>query len=185
MFDQTSDDQDMIDAYFNIIEQRILEPIRRTDVRLYCTATLLLLFAAIDGLGKLLHPEDKARSNERIRGFLDYMGGDYEVRKGELLKLRHSLVHNAINVESFLSQTELGRDEHLKKIGAAGFIYVNTVGMHRDVEDAFRRFRADIEHDPALFKRAAKRLEWKEENLVDHLDIAATPPPPVGFIWAK
>ena len=122
MSDQTSQDQDKIDKYLEVIQERILAPIQKTEIRHYCTATLLLLFAAIDGLGELLHPDNTAGSNARIREFLDYMGGDYKVHKKELLNLRNFLVHNAINVASFLSQTEIGSDQHLKKMGAADFI---------------------------------------------------------------
>ena len=188
MSDQTSEDQGKIDEYLHIIQERILAPIKKTEVRHYCTATLLLLFAAIDGLGKLLHSNNQARPNERIRGFLDYMGGDYKVQKKELLNLRHSLVHNAISVASFLSQAEMGGDhQHFKKMGGAGFIYVNTMDMYRDVVDAFRRFRDDIKDNPAMMKRAADRLgEWREDNPVDYLNIPTpTPPPPVQFIYAK
>ena len=116
MPDQTSEEQEKIDEYLRVIKERILAPIQKTDVRRYSTATLLLLFAAIDGLGKLLHRNNTAGSNQRILGFLDYMGGGYRVHKKELLSLRNSLVHNAINVASFLSQTEMGRDTHLKKM---------------------------------------------------------------------
>jgi hypothetical protein len=189
MSDKTSEDQDKIDGYLDIIQERILAPIRKTEIRCYCTATLLLLFAAIDGLGKLLDLDAKAGSNKRIRGFLDYMGGDYKVHKKELLKLRNSLVHNAINVESFLSQIEIGDDQHLKKVGAAGLIYVNTTVMYRDFAKAFKRFRAEIQSDPVVMKRVADRLEWREDNPLDGLDspdiATPSPPPPVQFIYAK
>ena len=105
MCHQTRQDQEKIDAYLDIIQERILAPVQNTEIRLSCTATLLLLFAAIDGLGKLLHPDDKAGSNERIRRFLDYVGGDYAVHKKRLLGLRHSLVHNAINLDGGGSST--------------------------------------------------------------------------------
>jgi len=186
MSDQTSEDQNKIDAYFDIIQERILAPIQNTEIRHYCTATLLLLFAAIDGVGKLLDPDDKAGSNQRIRGFLKYMGGDYEVYKRQLLELRHSLVHNAINVESFLSHTEIGGDQHLKKTGAVGFIYVNTMDLYKDFVGAFKRFRGEIQRDPVMMKRAADRLEWKEDNPLDDLGTPTpTPPPPVQFIYAN
>ena len=189
MSDQTSQDENKVNEYLGIIKERILAPIQKTEIRRYCTATLLLLFAAIDGLGKLLDTDDKAGSNRRIRGFLDYMGGNYAACKKELLDLRQSLVHNAINVESFLSNTEIRDEQHLKKVGAAGFIYVNTIVMYTDFVDAFRRFSADIQHDPAKLKRAANRLEWREESLLEALDFpdGATPssPPPVEFIYAK
>jgi hypothetical protein len=116
------------------------------------------------------------------------MGGDYKVQKKELLILRNSLVHNAINVASFLSQTEMGRDQHLKKMGTADFIYVDTMVMYEDFADAFSRFRADIKHNLAMMRRAADRLEWREDNPVanQNMNIATpTPPPPVQFIYAK
>lgn len=189
MFDQTSQDQDKIDKYLDVIQERILAPIQKTELRHYCTATLLLLFAAIDGLGGLLHPDNTAGSNARIREFLDYMGGDYKVHKKELLNLRNFLVHSAINVESFLSQTEMGGDQHLKKMNTADFIYVNTMVMYENFVDSFGRFRDDIKHNPAMEKRAADRLEWREwreDNPVDYLNIPTpTPPPPVEFIYAK
>jgi hypothetical protein len=186
---QTSQDQGKIDEYLDIIQERILAPIQNTGMRRYCTATLLLLFAAIDGLGKLLDPDDEAGSNRRIRGFLVYMGGSYAACKDELLKLRHSLVHNAINVESFLSNAEIGEEQHLRRVGPAGFVYVNTSVMYADFVDAFRQFRADIQHDPVMLKRAANRLEWREESFLDDLgiqDVATpSPPPPIQFIYAK
>jgi hypothetical protein len=189
MSNHASKDQEKIDAYLEIIQERILAPIETTEIRNYCTVTLLLLFAAIDGLGKLQNTDAKARSNKRIRGFLGYMGGDYDVHKRELLRLRHSLVHNAINVESFLSQTEIGSDQHLKKVGAAGFINVNTNVMYEDFVNAFNQFRAETRSDLEVMKRAADRLEWREDIALDDLNIgdavAPSPPPPVEFIYAR
>lgn len=193
MYDQTSQDQAKIAEYLRVIEERILAPIRKTEVRDYSTATLLLLFAAIDGLGKLLHPNNKAGSNERIRGFLDYMGGNYKLHKKELLALRNSLVHNAINVASFLSRAEIGNDQHLKKMSPTDFIYVNTMVMYEDFVNTFGRFQTDIQNDLVMMKRAADRLEWKEtadslelgeNNSLNHLN-SPTPPPPIEFIYAK
>ncbi len=146
----------------------------------------LILFAAIDGLGKLLHPKDNARYNERIPECLDYMGGDYQKHKEKLVTLRNSLVHNAINVESFFSHTEMSNDLHLKKVGTDDFIYVNTGIMYRDFIEAVKRFRSDIQNHPAMLKRAADRLEWTEVNPLEDLNIPApSPPPPVQFIQAK
>jgi len=184
----TTQDLEKVDEYMHIIQTRILAPIRETEIRQSCTATLLLLFSAIDGLGKLLHPSKKARCVKRISEFLDYMGGGYADHKTELLALRHSLVHNAINVESYLSRAEPGSEHHLKEIGAAKFIYVNTVVMYRDFVEAFNRFHRDIQNNPDLLKQAADRLEWRESNPSDNLDPdmpAPTPPPPIEFICAK
>jgi len=186
MSDQYSNECEKIREYFNVIEQRILDPIQKSEISHYCTATLLLLFAAIDGLGKLIHNKDKAGSNERIRAFLDYMGGDYSIRKKELLDLRNSLVHNAINVASFMSQTEKGSEYHLRTINSVGIIYVNTTTLLRDFNRAFERIRKEFEVDKAMLSRAANRLEWREDDYDDDtLNILATPPPPVQFVWAR
>jgi len=186
MSDQHSYDNEKIEEYFHVIEQRILDPIQKSEIRRYCTATLLLLFAAIDGLGKLIHPDEKAGCNVRICAFLDYMGGNYRTCKKELMKLRNSLVHNAINVASFLSQTELGSEQHLKKIGAAGFIYVNTNTMYKDFIHAFKRLREELENNKEKLSFAAQRLEWREEDGEDHnFEISPSPPPPVQFIYAR
>jgi hypothetical protein len=192
MSEQTSEDQEKVDAYLDVIQQRILEPIEKTAIGNYCTATLLLLFAAIDGLGKLLHPNDNAQPADRIKSFLDYMGGDYAAYKNELVRLRRSVVHNAINVESFLSrasEAEIDFDQHLKKIGSTGLFLVNTVKMYRDFVEAFNRFRTDVQRNPTMLKRAADRLEWKEESLVGDLgevsSATPTPPPPVCFIRTR
>lgn len=184
-----NDEQDKVDTYLDVIQNRILAPIQTTDFRQYCTATLLLLFAAIDGLGKLLHQDDKARPTERIRCTLDYMGGGYPACKRQLLDLRHSLVHNAINVESFLSNAEIGAEQHLKRMGTAGFVYVNTSTMVKDFISAFEKFRAEIRHDRAMLKRAANRLEWRAEDSVERQvspdGVAPSPPPPIEFILAR
>jgi hypothetical protein len=79
-------------------------------------------------------------------------------------------VHNAVNVESFLSYIEILDEQHLKRMGAAGFVYVNTSAMYSDFVDAFRRFCADIQNDPAKLKRAANRLECRQGSLLDDLD---------------
>jgi len=185
MSEQNSEERNKIDDYLNVIQIRIVEPIQKADIGRYCTATLLLLFAAIDGLGKLIHDNPKAVPSDRIRTFLDYMGDNYGKRKRELLGLRNSLVHNAINVASYMSQTEIGSDQHLKRIGSGGFIYVNTSIMYNDFVRAFKRLREEFENDEAKMSRAAQRLEWKEvDDESQHMDYG-TPPPPVQFISAK
>ena len=191
MTDQTSQDEGKVDEYLNVIWKRILAPIEKTEVQEYCTATLLLLFAAIDGVGKLLHPKNDARPDKRILGFLDYMGDGYKVHKKQLLALRNSLAHNALNVACFLSNYEEDPDhqtfhQHLKEIGDPGFIYVNTVTMYKDFVNALQRFQTDIKDNPEMMKRAADRLEWREDIPLVRSDIPEpTHPSTVEFIYAR
>lgn len=181
MNDKTTEAQNKISEYLHVIEERILEPIEKTEISLYCTAVLLLLFAAIDGMGKLLHPDNKAKPKPRILECLDYMSGEYKVQKLDLYKLRCSLVHNAINVASFLSQVDMGSENHLKKIGKPAFIYVNTNTMYEDFKAAFKRFGNEIMINPVMMDRAANRLKFREYSFED-LTIKTTPEPPVLFI---
>jgi hypothetical protein len=175
-----------VDEYFSLIQDRIVSPIENTEVRQSCTATLLLLFAAIDGLGGLLHSKSDAGSNARIRSFLDYMGGDYAAKKKQLLKLRNGLVHTAVNVESFLSKTEMTVGQHLKCVGSSGFLYVNTAVMYSDFVTSFAKFRGDLATDSALMERASSRLEWKEDQTWDETaGPMPSPPPPVEFILLR
>jgi len=175
-----------VDEFLSIIQNRIVSPIENTDISQSCTATLLLLFAAFDGLGGLLHLEPDAGNNERIRCFLDYMGGAYAAKKKQLLALRHGLMHTAVNVESFLSKTEMTVGQHLKRIGASGFLYVNTTVIYKDFATAFAKFRAELATNSELMERASSRLEWKEDQAWDETDgPMPTPPPPVEFILLR
>ena len=186
MSEQISEEKSKIDEYLNVIQGRIVEPIQNSDIDRYCTATLLLLFAAIDGLGKLIHDDDKAPPSKRIGVFLDYMGDNYRTCKKELLNLRNSLVHNAINVASFMSNDEIGSDKHLTTIGSTDFFYVNTKTMYQDFIRAFERLGEEFKNDKAKLSRAAQRLEWKEVDVENHnLDVSPTPPPPIEFIYAR
>lgn len=189
MSDRILNDQEKIDEYFSIIQERILKPLQETEVRQYCTATLLILFAAIDGLGNLLHPKDYARPKQRIKQFLVYMGGDYKVRNKELVQLRNSLVHESLNVDTFLSYVKEGGNQHLQELGAAGFIYVNTSDMYKDFVNAFEKFRKEIYLDPVMMKRAADRLKVlviDPSSYPDTQDITTpSAPSPITFIFKK
>lgn len=182
----TQDDQDIISEYLRVIQDRIIAPLRTTGVKTYCTATLLILFPAIDSLGKLHHVDNKAGSNARIRDFLDYMGGDYGAMKKELLALRNSLLHNAINVESFLSNADLPPGQHLTKMGTTGYVYVDTPTMCRDFELAFNRFQVELQQNPAMMARVAAKLVRETQNPWDVTSDGPVPSQaPISFIRTR
>ena len=90
--------------------------------------------------------------------------------------MRRSLMHNAINVASYMSQTEIGKDQHLNQIGSGGFIYVNTETMYKDFVLSFERLREELKKDEQMLCRAAGRLKWIEEDLENqYLGIPASP----------
>ncbi len=169
--------------YLNLVEARVLSPLRSEAVQRSCSTTLLLVFATIDALGKLLHPDSDARPGERFKYFLRFLGTEYEERRNELWKLRTALVHNAINVESYLSSTEREGWAHLQMIGGSGLIYVDTGLTSRDLVEAFWRVKEMLATDSATAQRAAARLKWVE-NILQHVGKGPfpTPPPPVQFV---
>lgn len=179
---------DKINTYFVIIDKRIITPIKETDIKKSCTATLVLLFAAVDSLGKLTCPEkDYESSRRRFKFFLKRMGRDYEKNSDALWRMRNSLVHNAVNLESYMFATSKGdfRYEHLSTRGPNGFIYINTTTFFCDFCKAIRELMEQIYNDMELLKRAANRLERLSEAPQDYSEdqiVGPTPPAPVGFI---
>ena len=58
--------------------------------------------------------------------------------------------------------------------------------MYNDFVRAFERLREEFKNDEQMMSRAAGRLEWVEDQVEEqYLEIPASPPPPVEFIWAK
>jgi len=174
-----------VDAYLNMIMEHVVQPINRTDLKESCTATILLIFAAIDGLGKLTHPRCDAQPGKRFRHYLScYMGGEYTRRQDALYKLRCSLAHNALNFSSFISKTEMGEPHHLKYDTALGFLFVSSTVLFRDFCASLSRLREAFDRDPALLSIAAERLEWREDDIYAYWGLS-TPPPPAVFVSMK
>lgn len=175
-----------VGEYLDLVEARVLKPLASEAVQQSCSTTLLLLFATVDALGKLIDRNARAGPSVRFRTFLKFMGAEYEKRCEELWKLRNALVHNAINVESYLSSTELQGWAHLKRIGGSGLIYVNTGLASRDLVEAFRRVKALLHTDDVVARRAAARLEWVEDTQESVGEEALpTQPPQVQFVYAR
>ena len=179
------DDKEKIEAYFKVIDEHIVRPIAETDVKYSCVATLLMLFAAIDGLGKLVHNIRNACVSERIKAFLPRMGPEYAEKADKLYKLRNSLMHNALNTESHMASIYMMGDPHLKTISPFGLIYINTIRFFEDFRKAEDKLKEDISGDKSLHSRAGSRLEWVEDDPQEHWVQTATPPGPVRFIATK
>jgi hypothetical protein len=171
--------------YLDLVEARVLKPLASEAVQRSCSTTLLLVFATIDALGKLIHPNAQARPGERFTYFLSFVGTAYKKRHRELWKLRNALVHNVINVEAYLSSTEREGWAHLEMIGGSGLIYVNTGLASRDLVEAYREVKARLETDKVVAQRAADRLKLVE-NTQQGVGKGPfpTPPAPVEFVHA-
>jgi hypothetical protein len=175
-----------IDAYLDLVEARVFRALASDAVQQSCSTTLLLVFAAIDALGKLTHPNPKAPPGERFRHFLESLGARYEERSDELWNLRNALVHNLINIESYLSSVELEGWTHLESVGPEELLYVNTRTASCDLRQAFGALKIRLATSAGAAELAASRLEWLEgEVQTVGGGIAPTPPPPVQFVWAR
>jgi hypothetical protein len=67
-----------LNVYFNLIERHILKPIEDGLLDKSCYATTILLFTAIDSLGKLTHPNSSAGAGLRFKYFISTIGKAYE-----------------------------------------------------------------------------------------------------------
>ena len=173
-------------AYFGVIEGHVLAPIRDTDLSTSCVASLLLLFAAVDGLGKLLHPHATARVAERFKFFLrEYMGGKYNTHCCELYNLRCSLSHNALSLSAFMSRTMMGEQHHLEHDTPVGTIFVSTNVFLRDFSTALDRVSRLLASDPAMMHRAEDRLQWIDDEQHPCWGPCSTPPGPIRFVTER
>jgi len=181
-----TENRSKVGEYLDLVEARVLKPLTNEAVQQSCSATLLLAFAAVDALGKLVHADDQAPPGVRFRAFLSFMGPEYEERFEELWKLRNALVHNAINVEAYLSFTELEGWAHLKRVGGSGLIYVNTRLVSSDLVSAFGRLTVLLRTDEVAARRADNRLEWVEDTQEGAGgEVLPTQPPQVQFVYAR
>jgi len=173
-------------AYFRVIEGHVLAPIRDTDLSTSCVASLLLLFAAVDGLGKLLHPDVNAKVVERFKFFLrEHMGGKYKTHCAKLYTLRCSLSHNALSLSAFMSRTMMGEHHHLEHNTPVGTIFVSTSVFLRDFTAALARVRNLLDSDRAMMLRAEDRLRWVDDEQHPCWGPCSTPPGPIRFVTEK
>lgn len=168
--------------YLRVIRQHVIHPLEMTAVAHSCFAAALLIFSSIDGLGKLIHSNDKAGSEERFKEFLSWLGSEYSALKDELWRLRNTLVHSAMNVACFMSKTDDARGEHLEQ--DRGFVFIHTVRLLEDFKSAINKLEAKFQMDATLLQRAESRLVWDSIN--EHGwrggGVMPTPPPGIRFV---
>lgn len=195
MSNMSADETEKVDAYFKIIDERIIAPIQNTDVKKSCTATLALLFAAIDGLGTLTcqdkyYNNKKGSNKKRFESFLKRIGNKYVKNSNTVWKIRCGLVHSGVNLESYMfatSESDFGF-EHLSTRGPNGFLYIDTTKFFSDFCQAKRELREEISKNEELLKLSANRLEWLSEDPQEYSEdeiLRPSPPPSVEFIHLR
>lgn len=175
-------DQSATREYLSVIRQHVIHPLETSGVAESCFAAALLVFGAMDGLGRLTHPDAATGAGERFKSFLQRMGAAYAAIEDDLWKLRNSLVHNAMNVACFMSKTDDARGEHLER--DHGFVFVHTVRLLEDFKSAVNKLEADLHVCTALLQRTESRLTW---DAIDEPGwrgggVRTTPPPGIQFV---
>lgn len=168
--------------YLRVIRQHVIHPLEVTPIADSCFAAALLVFGSIDGLGKLIHTNDKAGSEERFKEFLSWLGSDYSALKDELWRLRNTLAHSAMNVACFMSKTDDARGEHLEQ--DHDFVFIHTVRLLEDFKSAIDKLEAKFQTDATLLQRAESRLVWDsiDEQGWRSGGVMTTSPPGIRFI---
>lgn len=175
----------MTAEYLELIRQHVIRPLRDTAVAESCFGAAMLIFGAVDGLGRLIHRNAKAGAGERFCCFLPRLGQDYSRRKAALWRLRNSLAHNSMNVASFMSKTEDAQGQHLEDF--EGYLFVHTKKLLEHFETAVAKLETEFRTDADLLARAESRLHraYIPWSRIKGRQILTTQPPPVEFIQLK
>jgi hypothetical protein len=138
-----SEVEDNFIGFINSLDARTIYPIDNRSIKESCTATLLLLFAAVDSLSKITCTDNvyaKYKNNEYVNkimftGFLqNEMGGKYAAYKCKIYKLRNDIVHTGLNTKTKLfKSTDQGMHLTLDK---EGYLLINTNQFLDDVKKA-------------------------------------------------
>jgi hypothetical protein len=168
--------------YLKVIHQHVIHPLEQTSLADSCFAASMLIFGAIDGLGKLIDDDDKAHAVDRFKTFLVMLGSVYTRVEDKLWALRNRLAHNAMNVACFMSKMEDARGEHLEVENDN--VFVHTGRLLEDFKLAIHKLEEDFKNDPVLLQRAEARLEWDSINRPGWRGnrVMTTRPPGVRFV---
>ena len=177
--------QSALAEYLRVIREHVIMPLERTSVSESCFATAMLVFGAVDGLGKLTHPSSNAGAGDRFKHLLPRLGPTYSALANELWLLRNSLAHNAMNVACFMSKANDAWGEHLEKYGS--LIFIHTGRLLSDFKAALDKLEMEFKTNALLFQQAESRLDW---GYIDppgwrNGGIIATPPPGIDFVREK
>ena len=172
-----------INEFMDLLKKRTIDPLDNTDIKESCTATLLLIFAAIDSLSKITYNDEKHKQFknhsgvwDRFTGFLDkVMRNKYADCKDKIYKLRNDLVHTGINTRVILSKSQ-DHEKHLKSVD--GYLWINTNQFLDDFKKTIEKIKNNIDEQGKIYQNAKKRL--KGINIIEVDEQNETPRPSPG-----
>jgi len=145
------------ERYVQSIREHVVRPLESTALSESCFASCMMLFAGIDGLGRLLHPDANAKVNERFKYFLsEWMGGLYVERQTLVWELRNNLDHNAIAALTYLSSLSDSTYSHLDADN--GHLFINTRQFLVDFQVALESVEQRLSAECELLNQAENRL---------------------------
>ncbi len=158
-----------INKFINLLKERTINPIDNTDIKESCTATLLLIFAAVDSLSKITCCDQqydllkkKRGNNVRFTGFLEnVMRNKYSNFKDDIYNLRNDIVHTGINTKVIFSKNQHD-NKHLQIVNE--HLWINTKQFLYDFKEAIEQIYIDIKNKGTFFQNAMNRL--KEFNII-------------------
>lgn len=171
--------------FVTLLEKRTINSIDKFDIKESCTATLLLLFAAVDSLSKItcsvdqyeLYRKNKSGNKSRFKGFLDkVMGNKYAVCKDDIYELRNDIVHTGINKKVILSKSRDYR-KHLTK-SCDGYLWINTNQFLNDFKETIEKIKNDINVKGSFYDNAKDRI--RDFNIIEVEDNDDMPSPSPG-----
>jgi hypothetical protein len=184
---QTNYENSATREYLDVIREHVIHPLESTAVAESCFAAAMLIFGAIDGLGRLVHPDDHAGPGARFKAFLPRLGPRYKSLSGELWELRNSLAHNAMNVACFMSKTDHAfvQGKHLETF--RDYLFIHTRQLLEEFKNAFHQLEQEMRTSAVVLQRAESRLErayippgpWRYET------VCATAPGPISFVQER
>ncbi|MGA2257863.1 MAG: hypothetical protein ABSG53_24635 [Thermoguttaceae bacterium] len=128
---QGSNDFPMLNEYLSFIDRYVMGDLERIQHQ-SCFATILTVFACVDGLGGLTQPDAKAGNTQRFGQYIEEFFPDaYRTNKKLLWDLRNSLAHNALNVAAFVSYAPASAEYHLVR-SRSGETLIYTPYLVRD-----------------------------------------------------
>jgi hypothetical protein len=170
--------------FVNLLEERAVNAIENSDIKKSCTATLLLLFAAVDSLSKItcndsdyeLYKNNKGVKN-RFNCFLDeIMGNKYSIYKENIYKLRNDIVHTGVNAKVILSK-ESDYVKHLE-FDNQGNLWINTFQFLKDLKIAIDKIKKNIDEQGNFYHNAKNRL--KDFKIIKIDEDSNIPSPSLG-----
>ena len=145
--------------FLGLLRERTIDPIHNSEIKEYCTATLLLIFSAIDAISKITCDDSLYSQGVKAR-FKNYltqnMSAKYKDFRDEIYLLRCDIVHSGIGTKIVLSKDPLDA-RHLEKVNNA--LWINTRRFLTDFEESVIRVKENISNEGNYFRYAANRLE--------------------------